>query len=132
MVSRQLGLNLNKTHFSVFVSDSNRTFEYYDDTGASETVCTVQEGTSEIYSIKRNDVPEDKAHADFVVLLDKEDNFSGKIVDPSGIDCITNSDVDEIKCEAGDGSFSKIYEDPDTQKSGLMRAWIQLDLVVTH
>ena len=132
MVSRQLGLNLNKTHFSVFVSDSNRTFEFNENDGASETVCTVQEGTREIRSMKRNEVPEDKSHIDFVVLFDKEDNFSGQIVDPSGIDCIMNSDVDEIKCEAGDGSLTKIYADPDTQKSGLMRAWIQLDLVVTH
>mmetsp|Transcript_4516 Transcript_4516/g.8670 ORF Transcript_4516/g.8670 Transcript_4516/m.8670 type:complete len:237 (+) Transcript_4516:628-1338(+) len=139
ILSRQFGLHMNDTHFSVFVSNKGRFFQYEDDgshdanelDGARQLICSVQEGSSEIYSIKHSTVPSDQTNIDLAVLLDNNEASFGKLVDPGDIDCFAKSNIDEHQCiGSSDLTLRRVY-DPSLKKSGLMRVWIQLDLQVT-
>jgi len=89
---------------------------------ARQLICSVQEGSSEIYSIKHSTVPSDQTNIDLAVLLDNNEASFGKLVDPGDIDCFAKSNIDEHQCIGSSDSL---------KKSGLMRVWIQLDLQVT-
>jgi len=114
VVSYQLGLNLNKTHFSLIVASNQTYLPKFVNDGPFDEICTVQEGSTEIYFIERKDTPQDQTHLGFAVLINASGNVLGKIVDPVEIDCFTTSNTE---C--------------DGQISHLMRAWIQFDLKVT-
>ena len=125
IVSSQLGLFLNETHFSVFVSNG---------ADSSAVLCSVHEGSKEILSIKRRNVTKlmEQTHVDLAVFLNKTKDFFGEVVDPGGIDCFTKSSINEHECDGSkEGTLRQVY-DPSLKKSDLMRAWIQLDLKVTQ
>jgi len=135
IVTRQVGLHLDETHFSVFVSDHGRFFPKGNNTGASELICDVQEGSKKIHSIKRSNVPnyKNQIHIDFAVMLNNISDFFGEVVDPGDIDCFTDAIVDENECDGSEnGTLAEVYHDPLLVKSNLTRTWIQLDLKVTQ
>eukprot|EP00804_Cyclotella_cryptica_P019391 CCRYP_021124-RA/>CCRYP_021124-RA protein AED:0.13 eAED:0.53 QI:0/0/0.5/1/1/1/2/190/860 len=104
--SRQLGLRLNDTHFSVFVSG--------DSTARGNNLCRPAASVKEIYSSMRNGGNEQIQH-DYAIQLNNNESYFGEVIDPTGIECKTKTNVDQINCAVGLLSF----------------AWIQLDLKVT-
>jgi hypothetical protein len=127
--TRQVGLHLSSTHFSVFVSDYNFTFPKGDNSFASENICSAEYG-KKIRSIERNDEPKDQIHIDFAVLLNNSIDFFGEVVDSGDIDCFTKEGVNENECDGSkDGTLARVYHKDG--RSDLTRAWIQLDLKVT-
>jgi len=134
VVSRQLGLYLNETHFSVFVSNNGHFFPKDDDGDSNEVICSVQEGSNEFFSIQRNNVSNlmEQTHVDLAVLLNNNEDSLGEVVDPGDIDCFAKSGINEHECDGSkEDTLRKVY-DPSLKKSDLMRAWIQFDLKVTQ
>ena len=116
--TRRIGLYLNMTHFSVFVSSSNETVE---------SLCETKDGTKEIYSMERT-ASEETIHLDFAIHLDNRKDFFGEIVKPSHVECTTKSGVGDSTCA---GNLARVYT-TKTQKSTLQNAWLLLDALVTH
>jgi len=105
--TRQLGLNLNKNHFSVFVSG--------DSAVGGNDLCRPGDGIKEIYSLMRNSSTE-QIHHDYAIQLSNNISYFGEVVDPTGVECKTKTNVDDKVCDA----FGP-----------LTWAWIQLDMKVT-
>ena len=75
------------------------------------------DGIEEMYSIKRN-ISDEQIHLDYAIhyFFNNANSFFGEINDPEGIECQTETNVDQsVSDEAGI----------------LQRAWIQLDIKVT-
>ena len=106
--ARHLGLNLNMTHFSVFVSSNNATSE--------GDLCQLEDGTKEIFAFSRNTTFENQIEINKAVHLMNIESDYGDIIDPEGIDCNTETRVDPGICDSA---------------TNLQHAWLHLDMKVT-
>merc|ERR1712157_207999 len=137
LIWRQLGLHMNETHFSIFVSDSQKFYPKHGNTGASEQICSAREGSKEIFVIERGDQPEDQTTLDFAIFLNNDEDSFGEVVDPEGVECITMIGINANECDGSmeDGTLSKNYgydvDQGDSGKSELTSAWVQFEVDIT-
>ena len=109
-----MGLSLNETHFSLFVSSN---------VADVSDLCTPKDGTKEIFSINRMNT---QIKFDKAIYFNNDTNYFGKIVDPEGIDCTVEANVDQSVCDAAnllqhawvwlDVNFTPMYDDDDLGK----------------
>ena len=105
---RHIGLNLNMTHFSVFVSSVNATSE--------GDLCQIDDGTEEIFAISRNYTSDNQIEIDQAVQITNNSSSYGEIIDPEGIECKSEISVDPSICDS-----AKL----------LQHAWLHLDIKIT-
>lgn len=80
--SRQLGLHLNASHFSVF-SSSN-----FDE--SLDTLCVAKEGTEELYAVRRDNTDE-RIYVNVAIHLDNRKDFMGEVVKPELVECLSST-----------------------------------------
>merc|ERR1712194_354264 len=114
-VYRQLGIHLNLTHFSVFVSTNTES--------SSGEHCNANEGAKEIESVERSMVG-GRIGINYAIHLNQTKDFFGEVVEEEAINCHKQTDIDQSNCESG--LKEEVYG------SSLKHAWIHLDVKVTH
>ena len=112
--TRQLGIHLNMTHFSVFVSRNEETID---------TLCEAKEGTDEIHSISR-DVSDEWIYVNYAIHLDNTKDSLGEAVDPEEVECLATTELDHDVCSSN-LALAQVYN------NDLEHAWLLLDLTVT-
>ena len=117
---RQLGLNVNASHFSVFVSSRKD--------NASNMLCTAQEGTEELYAVRRDDTDE-RVYVNLAVHLTNQKDDMGEVVKPERVDCLSSVELDHDVCSL-DNSLAQEYSTSD-MNSSLRNAWLLLNLKIT-
>jgi len=115
-VYRQLGIHLNLTHFSVFVSTNT-------ESSSGDHLCNANEGAKEIKSVERSMVG-DRIGINYAIHLNQTKDFFGEVVEEEAINCQIQTVIDQSICESG--LREEVYG------SLLKHAWIQLDVKVTH
>ena len=117
-VSRHVGLHLNMTHFSVFLSSNSEV--------NTDTLC---EEATEIYSVNR-DVSDEQIKIETVIHINSTGH--AEMVDPHQVNCPAETEVEQEMCFL---NLTQVYgfTDSSTQywKSSLQNAWLLLDLKIT-
>jgi len=113
--SREFGLHLNSTHFSVFVSNND-----------DNNLCVAGDGTQELYSVRRDNTDE-RIYVDLAVYLDNNINSQALVVKPEQVNCPSKIEVDHDVCRS---ELREVYSTPD-MKSMLQQVWLLLHLKIT-
>ena len=113
-LSRHVGLHLNMTHFSVFLSSNSEV--------NTDTLC---EEATEIYSVNR-DVSDEQIKIETVIHINSTGH--AEMVDPHQVNCPAETEVEQEKCFL---NLTQVYSNPYTESSSLQNAWLLLDLKIT-
>ena len=113
--SREFGLHLNSTHFSVFVSNNG-----------DNNLCVAGDSTQELYSVRRDNTDE-RIYVDLAVYLDNNINSQALVVKPEQVNCPSKIEVDHDVCRS---ELREVYSTAD-MKSMLQQVWLLLHLKIT-
>lgn len=131
----QLGLYMNATHLSLRVSDNGIYFpKDVEKDKRCQQIFGTGGGANELLVLVRDTAltkRDDQTRLDFAVLLDRDQDVFGEVVDSGSAECFFTATIKKKNCDGSEvGALRQAYDDSSYQESTLKRAWIIFDLKV--